>query len=105
MKIMIKFSLDHKFVLEEPSASLVDTVSSTGKTANSWTLLTVSLAQDAKIVGFGMPFSSPDNELNDIVDPQKLKPIVDSINLADLCRSREFQLLVPRPLASFRDSE
>jgi len=105
MKIVIKFPLDHKFVFEEPSASLVDTVSSTGKTANFWTLLTVSLAQDANIVGFGMPFSSPDNELNDIVDPKKLKPIVDGINLVDLCRSRDFRILVQRPVNPMRDSE
>jgi len=105
MKITIRFPLAHEFTLEEPSASLVDTVSSTGKLPVQWTLLNVSLSQKAKIVGFGMPFSSPDEELNDIVDPKKLRLIVDGINLVDFLCSRQFRILVPRILGVFRDME
>ena len=103
MKIKIRFPLDHEFTLEEPSAGLVDIVSSTGKAPSQWTLLKVSLSQRAKIVGFGMPFSSPDEELNDIVDPKKLRPIADGINLADFLCSRQFRILVPRNLLAFRN--
>jgi hypothetical protein len=70
-------------------ASWILCVSSTGKAPSQWTLLKVSLSQKAKIVCFGMPFSSPDEELNDIVDPKKLRPIVDGINLVEFLCSRQ----------------
>ncbi len=101
MKVSIKFPLDHKFVLEEPSASLVKTLVPDGKAANFWTLLTVTLDKDAKITGFGMPFSSPDNEVDAWVND--FKPIVDGISILELFRSRVFRVLVLRPLGPFRD--
>ncbi|KAK1753560.1 hypothetical protein QBC47DRAFT_462368 [Echria macrotheca] len=103
MKIAMKFPRDHEFVLEELSGGILGIVSSLD--VPRWTLLKVSLRQEAKIVGYGMPFRSPDVELNEIMDSEKLRYIVDGISLVDFLRCRQFRILVPRGLEPFRDNE
>lgn len=91
-----------KVTYEQAERSLLDLLS-VPKDANpaKYTSVRVELHPGAlsKVEGFGIPFSSPDKDINSIVCG--LTPIVDNLSLVEFLQSKSFLFVLGEPASKF----